>query len=220
MSARDARRQSLVEQDASNSLAPKVKRFYEEVRFTDLKRKKVWRAGEQDAESASADDSGGGVAGSAPAVTEAALGGGGSNNRIRPIDVDLMPVAKKLSREPPPEFLSPLLTEFAKLEGTQIELMTKEGEDGWTHKLAVRDFATQTLIPSRAAAFCLSHGRTKKLVISTDATHLDQLLIIMDVNGSRDIAEILADQQLGNDHEMNYHFCAVCDLNLSLGRAN
>ncbi len=174
MSARDARRQSLVEQDASNSLAPKVKRFYEEVRFTDLKRKKVWRAGEQDAESASADDSGG-VAGSAPAVTEAALGSGGSNNRIRPIDVDLMPFAKKLSGKPPPEFLLPLLGELEKLERLEIELLTRDGEDGWTKPFVVYADACQPPVLAAISAFRVilkEHGESVVTICQTNPTKL------------------------------------------------
>ncbi len=85
--ARDARRQSLVEQNASNSLAPKVKRYFEDVRFTDLKRKKVWRAADDEAESQEDDESNNGVVGSAPTVTQAAFGTGGASNRVRPIDV-------------------------------------------------------------------------------------------------------------------------------------
>jgi len=158
-SARDARRQSLVEQDASNSLAPKVKRFYEDVRFTDLKRKKVWRAAVHEPESASAEESGSGARGSAPTVTEAAIGAGGSGNRIRPLDIDILPFAQKLSGKLPPDFLKRLLGELSKLDGFHIELLTKDEGDSWTHTYIWYEQEISAFATTRIAVFRLKCKR-------------------------------------------------------------
>lgn len=174
MSARDASRQSLVEHDASNSLAPKVKLFYEDIRFTDLKRKKVWRAGEQGAESASADDSGGGVAGRAPEVKEAALGAGGAGNRIRPIDIDILPFAKKLSDKPPPEFLQLFLADLKKIEGIAVELLTRDSDDGWTYAFMRSTDISRRPEPFRMAAFRVRSTHARSYVVSIDSARINE----------------------------------------------
>ncbi|MCA3001631.1 MAG: hypothetical protein ACK5OQ_13725 [Burkholderiales bacterium] len=174
MSARDARRQSLVEQDASNTLASKVKRFYEDARFTDLKRKKVWRAGEQDAESASADESDSGVGGSAPEVKEAALGAGGATDRIRPVDIDMLPFAKKLSDKPPPEFLELFLAELEKIEGIEVELLTRDSDDSWTYPFRRYTDISRRPEPSRMAAFRVRSTHAHSYVVSIDSARINE----------------------------------------------
>ncbi|MCA3018045.1 MAG: hypothetical protein ING73_01365 [Rhodocyclaceae bacterium] len=174
MSARDARRQSLVEQDASNSLAPKVTSFYEEVRFTDLKRKKVWRAVDLDANES--EKASGDAAGSAPAVSEFALGTGTTNNRIRPIDIEALPLAKKLSEKTPPEFVLPFLAELEKLEEFEVKLLSRDQRDGWTQCLIRCHEEIGTFAPASIATFSLTSWKHRSCVVAIEEANPGEFL--------------------------------------------
>lgn len=72
-----------------------------------------------------------------------------------------MPLVRKFSETSPPEFLNKLLTALAKLDGFEIELLTRDDVDGWTHLLIRFDEEIGTIASLRIAAFRLKsrlHG--------------------------------------------------------------
>ena len=188
--ARDAGNQSLVEQDASNSLAPKVKRVFDDIRFTDLQRKKIWCAEETPDDPAAALVEYGG---DAPEIAAAALGVGGSENRVRPIDIEIIPLVKKLSNKPPPLFLLPFLEELEKLHRFEIALLTNDRRDGWTYAYFLYSEATEITSPARVAIFSIQNARLGTAVLSTDSARPGELAIKqLNSNELRNPAEVLA----------------------------
>jgi hypothetical protein len=127
-SARDSRDQHLVEQDASNGLAPKIKQIRFDPRFPDLKKKTVWK--NQSLSSPDASQSFLGTA--ARPVKQAAIGELGSERRIRPVDLAVLSRPESDQQRPVPAFLRDAVKELMQLQGLHIELLTKSEEDGWT----------------------------------------------------------------------------------------
>lgn len=126
-SARDSRDQHLVEQDASNELAPKIKQVRFEPRFPDLRKKTVWKS-----KSLSSPDTGQFVAATAaPPVEQATIGEPSSDRRIRSMDLAVLSRPES-DQQPVPEFLRDTVKELMQLQGLHIELLTESEEDGWT----------------------------------------------------------------------------------------
>ncbi len=122
----DASNQSLIDKDASNSLAPKVRAIRFEPRFPDLTDKPIWKSVNLTGPANVV------VAANRTPVELAAVGNPGSERRVRP--VDLAAIMSSTSWEPNsvPEFLRSTVAEIHMLEGIGIELLTKSAEDGWT----------------------------------------------------------------------------------------
>lgn len=129
LSASDSRDQSIVEQDASNSLASKTKPLRLEPRFPDLRNKAIWK--EKRLISAETDGCTTRGKASSSAVDRASIGEAGSEQRIRPVEFAMILADPgKLRRAP--VFLRQTIDELARLNGFDIELLTESDEDGWT----------------------------------------------------------------------------------------
>lgn len=114
--------QTLVEKDASNSLATKKQVIQYEEKFPDLQPKRIWKTrplnlGES-RHSKSAE------------VDEAAVGEGGSERRVR--SVDLLVLQSQPSRRHIPEFLRKPIEDAFQIKGVRIEVLTSSEHDGWT----------------------------------------------------------------------------------------
>lgn len=120
--------QAIVEQDASNSLAPKTVQVFLEPRFPDLQKKTVWK----DKVLASADGVGRAGGGAPKAVRLAAVGEPGSEQRIRSVNLDVLLNTDPGKRGSIPPFLREAIEAFVMLDGLHIDLLTDSDEDGWT----------------------------------------------------------------------------------------
>jgi hypothetical protein len=131
--AKDLSRQKLVERDASNNLESRVKPYRLEPRFPDLLKKTVFKRQsalpERDAQPVHL------VGGSA--VAEAAVGEPGSEQRIRPVDLAAITTPEAVKHLPAPAFLAAAVDELMQLQGIDVELLTRSGEDGWTVPIAI-----------------------------------------------------------------------------------
>ncbi len=127
-SASDAPDQAIVERDASNSLAPKTIQIRLEPRFPDLQKKPVWK--DKVLASADATDSASGGAGQA--VESAAIGEPGSEQRIRPVNLNVLLNTAPGKHGSIPQFLSEAIEALSILDGLDIDLLTESDEDGWT----------------------------------------------------------------------------------------
>ncbi|AMP07514.1 hypothetical protein [Collimonas pratensis] len=127
-SVSDAPQQVIVERDASNSLAPKTIQVRLEPRFPDLQKKPVWK----DKVLATTDGVGrtGGRVGQA--VESAAVGEPGSEQRIRPVNLDVLLNTDPAKRDSIPQFLCDAVEALSVLDGLDIDLLTDSDEDGWT----------------------------------------------------------------------------------------
>ncbi len=123
--AADARDQGLVEQDASDNLAPKTKKVRFESKFPDLKRKTIWKNLTLTGESNSLP----GINPKIPPVQHASVGEPSSSRRVRPIE---LVVLQDGGRKPIPEFLRATITDVSSLTGFDIELLSASEDDGWT----------------------------------------------------------------------------------------
>jgi hypothetical protein len=123
--AADAKNQGLVEQDASDTLAPKTKTVRFESKFPDLKKKTIWKNQTLMGESSSLPGSNPKI----PPVQHASVGEPGSNRRVRPIE---LVVLQDGERKPIPEFLRATITDVSSLTGFDIELLSASEDDGWT----------------------------------------------------------------------------------------
>lgn len=163
--AKDAPNQLLIDKDASNSLAPKVRAIRFEPRFPDLTGKPIWKIVDLTGSSNV-------VAGANGAQVElAAVGNPGSERRVRP--VDLAAIISSTSWEPNsvPAFLQSTLAEIRMIEGVHVALLTDSADDGWTIPVAVLADADGVIDPRlfmdetngnsrlrRAAVFSFSRG--------------------------------------------------------------
>lgn len=127
-SASDAPDQAIVERDASNSLAPKTIQVRLEPRFPDLQKKPVWK----DKVLASTDAAGCASGRASQAVESAAIGACGSEQRIRPVNLDVLLNTSPGKRGSIPQFLSEAIEALSVLDGLDIDLLTESDEDGWT----------------------------------------------------------------------------------------
>lgn len=125
-SAPDSAVQSIVEQDASNRLAAKIRPVRLEPRFPDLKKKAVWKV---KALIDSVPDSGA-LGNAGASIDRVSVGAPGSEQRIR--SVDFAVVLGDLDKRRLPDFLRDAVDELAQLNGFEIELLTDSDEDGWT----------------------------------------------------------------------------------------
>lgn len=132
-SAPDSPSQSLVEQDASNRLAPKTRLVSDRPRFPDLTRKKVLKR--KDAPAGNVADAIT-VVGGTP-VDKASVGEPGSERRIRPIDLALVLGLDEKYRRPVPAFLREAVNDLERLNGLGVELLTQSDDDGWSFPLDV-----------------------------------------------------------------------------------
>jgi len=94
-----------VERDASNTLAPKVQRFWSESRFPDLDRKPVWKLAAEKAAAARAQ----GGARKGASLDSVAVGAPGSSQRVRPINLEAQSESEDVEGSADEVFL--LLTE-------------------------------------------------------------------------------------------------------------
>lgn len=124
--ARDAKNQTLVEQDASRNLAPKTHNIRFESKFPDLIDKPIWKTAiiepaEQAAPSKRT---------ILPDVDQAAVGEPGSSRRVRPSELAVLFGAE--DKKAIPEFLREAIKDISSLKGIEIEILTVSDHDGWT----------------------------------------------------------------------------------------
>lgn len=126
--AKDSINQSLVERDASNSLASKSKPIQLAPRFPDLIKKPIWKNKViLDSENLKCD-----YVTTASPVQNTSVGEPRSEQRIRSIDLTVL-LNKDLSlRQPIPDFLKNVVAELMQLTNLTVELLTESEEDGWT----------------------------------------------------------------------------------------
>lgn len=130
-SAPDSRDQRLVEQDASNELAPKIKEVRVEPRFPDLKKKTIWKSKSLSPVNQPV------AATTASPVEQTAIGEPGSENRIRSMGLAMLSKPESDQQQTVPEFLRETVKELMQLRGLDIELLTESEEDGWTIPIAM-----------------------------------------------------------------------------------
>lgn len=127
-SARDASPQTIVERDASNSLATKTIQVCAEPRFPDLENKLIWKSKIM---ATALDPSYVGSKGGR-AVEHASVGDPGSEQRIRAVNLDVMLNTDPARRGRMPPFLRDTVEAFYGLVGLDIDLLTESDEDGWS----------------------------------------------------------------------------------------
>jgi hypothetical protein len=122
-SARDAREQHLVEQDASNTLASKTKHIRSEPRFPDLQKKPIWKSKTLSTENQAS------LATATTPIAQSSVGESGSEQRIRSMS---LAIQSQSDRSPVPEFLQDAVEQLLQLQSIHVELLTESEEDGWT----------------------------------------------------------------------------------------
>lgn len=120
--------QTMVERDASNSLATKAIQVRAEPRFPDLENKPIWKSKALATESNP-------TYVARPCehpVAHVAVGDPGSEQRIRSVSLDIMLRANPERRETIPPFLLEAVEVFNTIDDLNIDLLTESDEDGWT----------------------------------------------------------------------------------------
>lgn len=113
---------TLVEKDASSSLASERRLVPPEPKFPDLIPKYVWKSRTLSSATSSHAKS--------VEVEQAAVGEGGSERRVRAID--LLVLQSQPSRRQLPPFLKMPIEEALLIKGIDIEVLTSSDDDGWT----------------------------------------------------------------------------------------
>ena len=175
--ARDTPSQSLIDRDASNSLAPKVRTIRSEQRFPDLTGKSIWKsvelAGPVNALAANH---------GAP-VELAAVGNPGSERKIRPVDLAVLMSSPSWAPNCIPEFLRSIVAEIRLLTALNIELLTESTDDRWSipvtvlidvegeidHRLFISDEAGVSRL-RRAAVFAFNNGQEHYCAAAIEST--------------------------------------------------
>lgn len=124
--ARDAKNQTIVEQDASRNLAPKTHHIRFESKFPDLTGKSIWKT----AIIEPAEQVAPGKQSKLQDVDQAAVGEPGSSRRVRPIELAVLFGAE--DKKAIPEFLREAIEDISSLKGIAIEILTVSDHDGWT----------------------------------------------------------------------------------------
>ena len=198
-SARDAHDQSFVEQDASNSLTPKIKQIRLEPRFPDLRKKTIWKNKQLLLSETSRP-----IAGSvASAVQHAAIGEPGSDRRIRSMDFEILSKMDP-GQQAAPEFLRDALKELMQLQGLHIELLTESEEDGWTVPVTILsnedgeidlslciEEEAGTFRLRRTSVFALKHDREHVSVVFIEASPVHMKLYSTTGNDPEEIWQTL-----------------------------
>lgn len=124
--ARDAKNQTLVEQDASRNLAPKTHHIRFESKFPDLTGKTIWKTEivEPNAQAAL------GKHAKLPDVDQAAVGDPGSSRRVRPIALAVLLGTE--DQKAIPAFLREIIEDISGLKSIRVEILTVSEHDGWT----------------------------------------------------------------------------------------
>jgi hypothetical protein len=175
--AADARDQGLVEQDASDNLAPKTKKVRFESKFPDLKKKTIWKSQALMGENFSPPGSNPKI----PPVQHASVGEPGSSRRVRPIE---LVVLQDGERKPIPEFLRATITDVSSLTGFHIELLSASEDDGWTVPVTLlsdEDGEIDTRLFLESADGVQQFRRACVLAFKKDAEHLCAVVIEADV---------------------------------------
>lgn len=114
--------ETLVEKDASNSLAKKSRTIQYESKFPDLVPKIIWKA-----QSLASGES---SYAKTTEVDQTAVGEGGSERRVRSVDLLVMNGQPGPRRRP--EFLRLCIEETLLMKDFNVELLTSSDHDGWT----------------------------------------------------------------------------------------
>lgn len=159
-SSTDSKDLSLVEKDASNDLARKLKLIFESSRFPDLKNKYVWR-------SSVLSKNEGAFTGtrSGTPISEAAVGDSGSDRRIRPVDLAVVTKAPGWDINLVPVFLQSTVNELDKLSEVSVELLTDSQDDGWTVPISVLSDDDGEVNPKLMIAFESEQMRLRRVAI-------------------------------------------------------
>lgn len=173
----DAKNQGLIEQDASDTLAPKTKTVRFESKFPDLKKKTIWKSQALMGANVSPPDSNPKI----PPVQHASVGEPGSSRRVRPIE---LVVLQDGDRKPIPEFLRTTITDISSLTGFNIELLSASEDDGWTVPVTLlsdEDGEIDTRLFLESADGIQQFRRACVLAFKKDAEHLCAVVIESDV---------------------------------------
>ena len=173
--ANDSPDQSLVDQDASNSLARKSKQICNEVRFPDLIKKSIWK---NTAIATSTTDIT--YSRTFSQVQHASVGDPGSERRVRPID--LIVQTRPDSTLPVPNFLRETVDDLKQLKHFRIDLLTNSDEDGWTVPITISsdedgeidlglfiESDIYLLRPRRVSAFSINHDGESIFVVAIES---------------------------------------------------
>lgn len=125
--AMDSSGQSLIDQDPSNDLAPKLKTFKTEPRFPDLKYKSIWKT-----KTLSVAPNSTSFQTSQRPVDFVAVGEAGSERRVRPVDLALVTTTNALNVDVIPDFLREVVADMQSIKDIEIELLTESQYDGWS----------------------------------------------------------------------------------------
>ncbi len=170
-SAHDARDQSLVEQDASNTLATKNKQIHSESRFPDLQKKPIWKNQTLSAENQTC------LAAATAPITQTSVGEPGSEQRIRSVE---LAIRSQSDRSPPPKFLQDAVEQLMELQGIHVELLTESEEDGWTIPITMlsnEDGEVDLQLCIEESKNYLRLRRTAVFSLSTENEHVSIVLI-------------------------------------------